>query len=128
LPKNRLSAFYFLGDWPSMQAEAQKQHDAAPAGDIANRAELMNLIGAALRYQNDIPGALECFNRTIRECEQNPAQVGHRGVTAAYWGIWIKLEQKDEAGARAYLVKMKTMPDCEMKTKLLSEYQHLITN
>ncbi|MCE5228648.1 outer membrane protein assembly factor BamD [bacterium] len=125
-PKNRLSAFYFLGDWKSMQTEAQKQLDATPANDSANRAELMNLIGAALRYQNDIPGALEYFDQSIRECELNPAKVGHRGVTAAYWGIWIKLEQKDETGALSYLVKMNSMPDCEMKTGLLSKYHYLL--
>lgn len=125
-PSVRLSAYYFLGDWVAMKAEVDKQLQATPEPDPADRAELLKLAGVALRYQGDITGALAYFDRTIVECERNPAVVGHRGVTAAYWGICIKLEQKDEAGARQYLIKMGTLPDSEFKTKLMNEYRYLL--
>lgn len=123
----RLDAYYFLQDWASLKATASKAIEQTAASDVAMRAELYNWTGIALANQNprDIEGAVASFEKSLQEYDKNPQLVKERGTLAAYWALWLRAAQKDNGKARVYFQKINTMPDCETKTKVLTEYQYL---
>ncbi|MRR32402.1 hypothetical protein EG834_19225 [bacterium] len=129
-PNNRLDSYYFLHDWVALRAEATRNLNQAAADDSLTRAEMSNWIGISLAMQDtpDIEGAVAAFDKVIAENEKNPQVVKDRAVLATNWALSLRIRQNDKVKAREYLVKINSMPDCNMKTITLHDFQYLNAN
>ncbi|MCE5228996.1 hypothetical protein LLG95_05305 [bacterium] len=125
----RMDAYYFLQDWAAVKNLATATLEKTNTDDSSTRAEMLNWIGVALGQQQpqDLEGAVASFDKVLLEYDKNPQLVKERAALAAYWALWLRMSQKDETKARVYLNKITSMPDCDMKTKAMTDFKDLLT-